>query len=93
MFKRTRPVTVKVYEMEQLGKLLDWLRQDEGLSRLNRSQYTVVANIGMRYWDDSDRVRWFEVEIPHHRYQKLKDEFFRKQGTEEQLQQKILSSF
>lgn len=89
MFKRKKPVVVKCYSQEELGKLINWMRLDEALlSQMNRQRYSVTAVMSMSYWDNSNQLLYFEVSVPYHQYAKLREKFIQDEAFDPILQQR-----
>jgi hypothetical protein len=78
LFKK--PVVVKCYNKEELGKLVNWLRRNEGLAALNRQRYSVTAVMAMQYWDNPNEVLYFEVSVPYYEYKKIRERFIRNEA-------------
>jgi hypothetical protein len=92
MFKRKKPVVVKCYNQEELGKLINWMRADEGLlSQMNRQRYSVVAVMAMSYWDNPDQLMYFEVTVPAYQYAKLRETYLQKEAFDPILEQRAFS--
>lgn len=77
LFKK--PMMVKCRSMEEVGKLLNWLRYDYGLSHLNTQRYSVVAVMAMQYWDAPEEVLYFEVAVPYSQYRKVREAFIERE--------------
>lgn len=86
-----KPIKVKCYTIAEVGKLLDWLRHDTGLSQLNRQHYDVTAVMAMQYWDNPTEVLYFEVEVPHYMFKKLKKKFIEDEVFDPILEQRAIS--
>ena|ERR1041384_7886456 len=86
-----KPVIVKCYNKDELGKLLNWLRLDTGLSQLNRQRYTVTAVMAMQYWDNPDEVLYFEVSVPHYMFKKIKAEYIKQDAYESIIEQRAIA--
>ena len=92
MFKRKKPVVVKCYSKEELGKLLDWMRADKAmLSEMNRQRYTVTAVMAMSYWDIPEELMYFEVAVPYWQYEKLREKFIAREAFDPILQQQAFA--
>jgi hypothetical protein len=92
MFGRKKPVVVKCYSTEEVGKLIDWMRADEGLlSQMNRQRYEVIAVMPMSYWDETDKIMYFEVTVPYYQYSKLRDQYIEREVFDPILQQRAFS--
>lgn len=87
-----KPIVVKCYSNEELGKLINWLRADEGLASMNRQRYAVTAVMPMQYWDNPDRLMYFEVTVPYYRYKKLREQFIEKEAFDPILEQRAFDS-
>lgn len=88
LFKRKKPVVIKCYNKEELGKLIDWMRADQGyLSEMNRQRYSVTAVMAMSYWDNPQELMYFEVAVPFWQYQKLREKFIQREAFDPILQQ------
>ncbi len=86
-----KPVKVKCQTMEQAGKLLNWLRYDSGLSEMHRQRYPITAVMARQYWDDPDELMYFEIEVPYHKYKKLREEFIERESFDEILQMRPIA--
>jgi hypothetical protein len=86
-----KPIKVRCYTSEELGKLLDYQRSQWGLSHLHAQRFGVTAVLAMQYWKHPDRVMYFEVEIPHSMYKKLREKFIEKEVFDPVLEQRAFS--
>lgn len=86
-----KPVKVKCRSMQEVGRLLNWLRYDTGLSELNRQRYEVTAVMAMQYWDDPEEVLYFEVEVPYYKYKKIREAFIERESFDEILQMRPIA--
>jgi hypothetical protein len=86
-----KPIKVKCYTVEEVGKLLDWLRHDTGLSQLNRQRYSVTAVMAMQYWENPTEVLYFEVEVPYYMFKKLKKKFIEDEVFDPILEQRAIT--
>jgi|SRR6187551_2572878 len=84
-------VKVKCRSMDEVGKLLNWLRFDSGLSELNRQRYEVTAVMAMQYWDNPEEVLYFEVRVPYYRYKKIREAFIERECFDEVLQMRPIA--
>jgi hypothetical protein len=87
-----KPIIVKCYNNEELGKLINWLRIDEGLSAIHQQRYTITVVMPMQYWDHQDRVMYFEVAVPYYRYKKLGEQFIEEEAFDPILEQRAFDS-
>jgi len=86
-----KPVKVKCRSMDEVGKLLNWLRVDTGLSQLNRQRYLVTAVMAMQYWDDPEEVLYFEVEVPYSMFKKIREAFIERECFDEILEMRPIA--
>lgn len=91
MFWFKKPIKVKCYDTEELGKLLNWLRRDTGLSEMNRQRYPVTAVMAMQYWDDPNELMYFEVEVPYYQYKQLREKYIEREAFDPILEQRVFS--
>jgi len=86
-----KPIKVRCDTTEELGRLLDWLRTDSGLSELNRQRYAVTAVMAMQYWENPHELMYFEVTVPYYIYKKQRDKFVQTEVIDRVLQQRVFS--
>ncbi len=86
-----KPVVIKCYNKDELGRLLNWLRLDTGLSQLNRQRYEVVAVMAMQYWDNPDELLYFEVSVPYSLFKKMREDYFKQDAINDVLEQRAIA--
>lgn len=60
----SKPVNVFCKDMEELGRLLSWLRENSGLSQMNKEYWEVQA-ILPGILNEDQRLRGFWVSVPY----------------------------
>src|SRR3954462_3961882 len=86
-----KPIKVRCKTKEEVGRLVNWLRIDSGLSQINSQRYEITVVMAMQYWDDPEEVLYFEVAVPYYKYKKLREQFIERESFDEILQMQAVT--
>lgn len=88
LFKKD--IVVKCYDVEELAKLLAWMRDQYGLVEMTRKNFNVSA-VMTSIFNEEQFVTHFEVAVPYHMYKPLREKAIEKEVFDSVIEQRSVA--